>query len=221
MHIYQERIPTSKNIVYKYTNVINSKVYVGRTMRDISVRANSNGTGYKTCPKFWHAICKYGWENFKLEILAKDLSYEESVELEQYYINLYKSNTQECGYNILTHEPNRGSIPEEVRKKIGESKKYLTDEQRKRISDSYKGQHAWNKGIKTGPLSEKQKEKFSEARKGNKNSIHVPVKDLTTGEVFRSGAEAGRSINRTSEAVFWSIKNNKPCNGHYFERVCE
>jgi len=221
MHVYQESLRNNNNTVYKYTNKINSKVYIGRTMQDIKHRAASTGSGYKTCPKFWNAICKYGWENFELEILAENLSYEESVKLESYYINLYQSNTQEHGYNILNHEPNRGTIPDEVRKKISEARKHLTPEQRYRIGNSHRGVPAWNKGIKTGPLTDEQKKNFSKARKGNKNSIHVPVKDLTTGIIYRSGAEAGRAINRTSEAIFSSIKRGKPCNEHYFERVCE
>lgn len=219
MNVHKENLEKNRNIVYMYTNKINGKVYVGRTMRSIFSRANSTGSGYKTCPKFWNAICKYGWENFELTILADNLTYEESVRLEERYIQEYKSNTQECGYNILFREPNRGSIPEEVRSKIRESRARLTDEQRKRISESHRGQTPWNKGLKTGPLTDAQKKKFSEVRKGNKNSIHVSVQDLTTGEIFRSGAEAGRSIDRTSEAIFWAIKHNKPCNGHYFKRI--
>lgn len=219
MH-YTNKSDINDNTVYMFTNIINSKKYIGRTMQPINNRSGNKGTGYKTCPKFWHAICKYGWNNFKLDILAEHVSYEQSVELERYYISLYKTYMQEYGYNILLQEPNRGKLPDEVKEKIRAKKSELTPEQRKRISEAHLGQKAWNKGIKTGPLTDKQKEKFSEARKGNTNSIHVPVKDLTTGVIFRSGAEAGRSINRTSEAVFWSIKHNKPCNGHYFERIC-
>ncbi len=188
-------------------------------MRTILQGSNYNGSGYKSCTKFWNAICKYGWDNFKLEILAQNLSYEESVRLEKYYIKQFRSNEQEYGYNILLEEPNRGSIPQEVRDKIRASRLNLTPEQHKTLSESHKGHTPWNKGVKTGPLTEEQKAKFSAARKGNKNSIHVQVQDLTTGEIFRSGAEAGRSINRTSEAIFWSIKHNKPCNGHFFKRI--
>lgn len=219
MNMHQEDLTSKKNSVYLYTNTVNNKVYVGRTMQSLKARANKHGSGYKSCTKFWNAICKYGWDKFRLEILAENISYEESVRLEKYYIQLYKSNQQEFGYNILSEEPNRGFLPEEVKNKIRAKKFELTPEQRKNISNAHLGQKAWNKGLKTGPLSEKQKAKFSEARKGNKNSIHVQVQDITTGEVFRSGAEAGRSINRTSEAIFWSIKNNKPCNGHYFKRM--
>lgn len=219
---FQGKSDLNKNTVYMYTNKINGKKYIGRTVKSVYTRASSNGSGYKTCPKFWHAICKYGWNNFDLTILAENISYEDSIKLEAYYIDLYQTTKQNFGYNILSHEPNRGcTLPEETRAKISESRKHLTQEQRKRIGEAHMGKKPWNKGVKTGPLTEEQKKNFSKARKGNKNSIHVPVKDLTTGETFRSGAEAGRSINRTSEAIFWSIKHGKPCNGHYFKRVSE
>lgn len=217
---YKNKSDINKNIVYMYTNVVNSKVYIGRTMRSVEKRAGSNGIGYKTCTKFWNAICKYGWDSFKLTILAKDVSYEESVKLEAYYIKKYKANIQDYGYNLLEQEPNRGSLPFEVREKISNARKNFSEEKKRRLASSHrKGLTPWNKGIKTGPLPEKYKEKFSKARKGNKNSIHVPVKNMTTGEIFRSGAEAGRSIGCTSEAIFAAIKESRPCKGYMFERI--
>lgn len=211
----------NNNTVYAYINKINSKIYVGRTMQQVHARAGRQGEGYKSCTKFIHAIRKYGWDKFELHILAEGLSYEDSVDLERKYIKLYQSNKQEYGYNIFENEPNRGTLPEEVKAKLRLVNSNRSEEYRRHLSEGHIGQKAWNKGIKTGPLTAKQKEKFSEARKGNKNSIHVAVRNIETGEVFRSGAEAGRSIGVTSEAIFAAIKNNKPCKGRYFERVCE
>ena len=221
MHIYEESLKKKKSIVYMYRNKFNSKVYIGRTMQKMKSRACSDGSGYKSCTKFWRAICKYGWENFELTILAENLDYETSVSLEHYYIELFQSNTPEHGYNILNQEPNRGSLPLEVRLKIAESKKHLTPEQHKRISEAHIGQKAWNKGIKTGPLTDAQRAKFSEARKGNTNSVHVPVRNVETGEIFRSCAEAGRSLGCTRNAILAAMKENRPCKGFHFERVCE
>lgn len=224
------------NIVYKYTNTINSKVYIGRTNQTIAQRAGKNGKGYITCPKFWNAICKYGWENFELEILAENVSFEESVSIENHYIEEYKSFDERYGYNILKQEPGEGSLPPEVKDKIRSShiglKKGMhkrvkrnykqserTPEHRQHLSESLKGNIPWNKGKKTGPLSESTKAKMSELRKSNTNSIHVSVRNLTTGEVFRSGAEAGRSVGCSSEAIFAAIREGRPCKGYWFERV--
>lgn len=225
------------NIIYKYTNQINGKMYVGRTSRTLTQRAGKNGAAYITCGRFWNAICKYGWENFKPEILAEHLSFEKSVELEKYYIDLYQSNNPEHGYNILAQEPGNGCLTEEVKQKISKSHiglkpgmhkrekrktKYVrTEEHIRHLAESLKGNIPWNKGLKTGPLSKETKKKMSQIRKNNKNSIHVAVRNITTGEIFRSGAEAGRSIGCTSEAIFAAIKESRPCKGFMFERVCE
>ena len=226
-----------QSMVYKYTNVINNKVYIGRTSQTIRARAGKNGNGYRTCSRFWNAICKYGWNNFKLEIIAENLSFEESVELEKSLIENYKSFDSNFGYNILEQEPGEGCLTEEVRKKISIShtglkkgmhkrekrneNKERTEEHRKHLSESLKGITPWNKGLKTGPLKEETRQKMSEIRKNNTNSIHVFVKNLETGEIFRSGAEAGRSIGCTSEAIFAAIKENRPCKGYMFARVYE
>lgn len=44
--------------------------------------------------------------------------------------------------------------------------KILSEETRKKISQSRKGKEAWNKGKKLQPLSEKHKQKISETEKG-------------------------------------------------------
>ena len=43
-------------IVYKHTNKINNKCYIGQTYRTLEVRSNSQGQGYKKCTKFYNAI---------------------------------------------------------------------------------------------------------------------------------------------------------------------
>lgn len=222
----------NNNTVYQYTNMINGKIYIGRTSQSIKSRAGKNGKGYCTSRRFWNAICKYGWNNFKLTILATDLSFEESVNLEKHYIEFFGSYNDAKGYNILKQEPGEGFLSEETKKKISDShiglrpgmhkrekrtNKYIrTEEHCKHISESLKGNVPWNKGIKTGPLTEIQKAKFSEARKGNTNSIHKPVKNITTGEIYRSGAEAARAVNCSRNAIYDAINKNHPCKGFVF-----
>lgn len=225
------------NIVYRYTNKTNGKVYIGRTSQTLKQRAGKDGKGYSTCSKFWNAICKYGWNNFDAEILATDVTFEQSVELERKYIDQFHSDNPEYGYNILAQEPGNGYLTEEVRRKISQShiglkpgmhkrekrtlKYERTAEHCQHLSEALKGNIPWNKGKKTGALKDETKQKMSDIRKGNTNSIHVAVRNIDTGEVFRSGAAAGRSVGCTSEAIFASIKNGKPCKGYMFERVYE
>lgn len=85
--------------VYMHKNKINGKVYIGQTCQKVEYRWN-NGKGYDTCPLFFHAIQKYGWDNFEHIILESNLIKEEANIREQYYISLYKSNNRNFGYNI-------------------------------------------------------------------------------------------------------------------------
>ena len=86
-------------IIYKHTNKLNGKVYIGQThFTNLELRW-LNGKGYKTSKKFNNAIKKYGWENFEHIILVSNIkSKEEANNLEKYYIKLY--NSIENGYNI-------------------------------------------------------------------------------------------------------------------------
>lgn len=91
-------------IVYKITNMINGKQYIGITKHSLKRRwqehvnsANSLNDYYV----FHKAIKKYGASNFQLEVLAKDLTKEEAQEKERLYIkqyNTYYLNNK--GYNM-------------------------------------------------------------------------------------------------------------------------
>ena len=89
-------------IIYKATNIINNKVYIGQTIHPLSVRKSqherSHEYGYKTA--FSNAIRKYGKENFKWEVIYEADSIEELNEKESYYIEYYKSLVTENGYNL-------------------------------------------------------------------------------------------------------------------------
>lgn len=88
-----------KYCVYKHTNLINQKVYIGITSDNPNSRWK-NGRGYKNQPYFWSAITKYGWENFKHEILFDNLSEEEACQKEIELISFYNTRDKEFGYNI-------------------------------------------------------------------------------------------------------------------------
>lgn len=100
--------------VYKYTNIINGKIYIGQTIDTLEMRAGANGYKYRKCPYFYNAIKKYGWENFTSEILADNLTREQANELEIEYIEKFNSQNPEIGYNIS----DGGNTNSVLRKKI-------------------------------------------------------------------------------------------------------
>lgn len=84
--------------VYKHTNLINNKSYIGITSQRCENRWGINGKGYKLQPKFFNAIQKYGWNNFQHDILYTNLSKDAALEIESKLIKKY--NTIENGYNV-------------------------------------------------------------------------------------------------------------------------
>lgn len=84
--------------VYKHTNLINNKTYIGITSQKCENRWGINGKGYELQPKFYNAIQKYGWHNFQHEILYTNLSKEDALQIESQLIQQY--NSIENGYNV-------------------------------------------------------------------------------------------------------------------------
>lgn len=111
-------------IIYKATNLINGKVYIGQTIKKFKKRiiehisAAKNNTGYV----LHNAISKYGQENFKWEILKRcdvdDLNNEEVLYIKKY--NSYYGNN--CGYNMTFGGDSKGITTLETREKIRQSK---------------------------------------------------------------------------------------------------
>lgn len=85
--------------VYKITNVLNGKIYIGMS-KNTKTRWSANGIHYKGSKRFYNAIQKYGWSNFNKEILVENLSFEEACLLEIENISKYKSRDRNIGYNI-------------------------------------------------------------------------------------------------------------------------
>ena len=87
--------------VYKHTNLINHKSYIGITSQKCENRWGINGKGYELQPKFYHAIQKYGWDNFQHDILYTNLDKETALKIEADLIKTY--DTIKNGYNISPH----------------------------------------------------------------------------------------------------------------------
>lgn len=90
--------------IYKITNLINNKCYIGQTINNFVRRYDS--------PNWWKskrmnrylksAIKKYGQENFKVEILEKDILSEEVLsEREIFYIE-ENNCLHPLGYNLMS-----------------------------------------------------------------------------------------------------------------------
>ena len=89
-------------IIYKITNVVNNKVYIGLTTTSLKKRWYAHIRDSKKSEKhLYAAMRKYGLDNFKIEVIddtAKDM--QELGKLERKYIKLYNSTDPNYGYNI-------------------------------------------------------------------------------------------------------------------------
>ena len=112
--------------VYVHINKNNGKVYVGRTKQDPEVRYGYNGSNYLKRdpytnkylqPLFAQAIQKYGWNNFDHEIIATNLTEQESINFEKLLIKLLQSNKFEYGYNMTSGGEDLSNAWSDERKK--------------------------------------------------------------------------------------------------------
>jgi group I intron endonuclease len=107
--------------IYKIENIINHKIYIGSSI-------NLKSREYK---HFWmlnknihdnnylqHSFNKFGEKLFIFSILEK-CEPKSLIEKENYYINEYKSNDSNYGYNLATvNEFRRNTFNEEVKVKL-------------------------------------------------------------------------------------------------------
>ena len=95
--------------IYKYTNLINNKKYIGQTnnferriKEHKSCSFNPKSVNYDD--KIHQAIRKYGYENFKIEIIEvinNAENYDLVNERESFWIKQEQSLLTQCGYNVL------------------------------------------------------------------------------------------------------------------------
>lgn len=195
--------------VYMYTSP-SGKHYVGRTCTSKECRSKANGRGYEKCTAFWRAIQKYGWDNFKYEVLEENISSENIEEREKYWISFYHSSTDENGYNLLKSHGGVFTASHKTRQKLSEShmghipwNKGKTNvysvETLKRMSDAKKGKYCGEKNANYGKhLSEERKTYLSKYFSKPIMQFDLDGKYITT---FQSRKEAAKIVGISVETL--------------------
>lgn len=179
-------------IIYKVTNRINGKVYIGQTVRNLQERMEEHARHTNTA--FDKALRKYGLDAFDVEEIDSASTMDELNQKEMHWIKFYNSIVPN-GYNMCEGGGNtRGFHHSEISKrKMSESK-----------SISYLGEKNPFFG-KTH--SESSKQKMSVKRKGmahmtpesvqkvRDSHYKVKVRNIDTGEVFDSAKAAAEKYN--------------------------
>lgn len=199
MEVNQEK----KWCVYKHTNKVNGKVYIGQTCEKPEKRWK-NGKAYTGSVHFYAAIQKYGWDNFEHEVLFTNLTWEEANQIEIELIKYYDSTDPKKGYNIRSGGSN-GTFSKESRERMSEAHKgkRIPEEIRKKMSESHIGykhteeaRQNMSKAQKGRIVTEEHKRKIREANK--KNPGYWKGKKLSE-EHIRKMAESKKGFKMSEE----------------------
>lgn len=90
-------------IIYKITNKLNNKVYIGLTKTTLQYRWSKHISASKDLNNTKHlykSMRKYGIENFYIEQIDETDDFSKLGELERKYIKEYDSTNPDKGYNL-------------------------------------------------------------------------------------------------------------------------
>lgn len=222
--------------IYKTTNLLNGKIYIGQTSKTLNTKYLGSG---KILLK---AVKKYGKYNFKREILEECNSKEQMNNREKYWIQHFDSINRNIGYNVSIGGEG-GNLGDEVNKKISESRKgqiVLKDKDNNifivgKNDDRYlngelvglsKGRIPSNKGIPMskeqrekmrGPKTETHKENLSKAKAGK---CIKPILCLNNGITYSGSKEAAEKLGLTVPNIVAVLKGRaKKTKGYSFEYI--
>lgn len=125
-------------VVYKITNLINNKIYIGLTTKPHLTRFKEHKQLSKRSNYAIHqAMRKYGVDNFKIDIIESCNSLEDLVIRESYWIKTLDSMNPKIGYNMINQEQNFKILSDDVKLKLSRSQieriSKLSDDEMKKI----------------------------------------------------------------------------------------
>lgn len=134
---------TGLSCIYRITNTKTGQFYIGQT-KSIADRHRS-AKNYVHCTKLYKDIEKYGWHSFVREIIEV-VPIDELNDKELEYIKKEKPF-----YNVRYGENSINEIPEEMKRRISETKKQDKTIERKKVQcvetgqifDSYSDAAEW------------------------------------------------------------------------------
>lgn len=209
----------------------NKKYYIGLTQQDAE-RRWQNGIGYKT-QYFYRAIAKYGWDNIQHIIVAKGLTEDEAIWLENQLMLVFDSTNKKHGYNV---SEGGYAVSEETRKKISQNRKgkragsdhpfygkKRPQSVKDAVSKSSKGRKVSEEGRKNmslsklgkpHPMTEETKQKIRESNiKSSKCKKRVIC--ITTNKIFDSVSDAARFYDIAFQGISLCCKGKTKTCGKY------
>ena len=186
--------------IYKLTNTVNGKIYIGQTWDLVTDRMGKNGCNYKNSTYVYNAILKYGFNKFEHEILVECKDQESADYLEDYFMLQYDSLNHDIGYNIK-RGGSVGKHSEETKRKISESlknKQWSPEAIENRIEALHR-----RKGEKRPPKTKEESRAISERMKEWHTTHEHPMtgRHMTEeAKVIISNANKGKKISEEHRA---------------------
>jgi hypothetical protein len=174
--------PLYLNVIYKITNIINNKIYIGsasfydkrKGIHIARLRNNTHKNKY-----LQSSYNKHGENNFKFEIIEHVCSQKKLLNREQYWLDLTQCYNTKIGYNIS---------------KIAGSNlgNKMSEESKKKIGDFWRGKK----------FSEERINKLKENRTLEQGkSINVFDNNMNLLYTFESMSEASRNLNASIASI--------------------
>jgi group I intron endonuclease len=178
--------------VYKITNLINGRIYIGSTTLSLKKRFGAHASGNKQKTLIHFAIKKYGRDNFKIETLEICSSKKELYQKEAEYIRNLKSLAPN-GYNLHDNKflYKDGAYIGKMNKKCQEAARKAntgakrTEESKKLMSESAKKRGA---NAKMRPIKDNLGniyESINQAARITKFNVSDIHKSLTRGSLIK------------------------------------
>lgn len=145
-------------IIYKITNTVNGKSYIGQTRLSLEKRwkrHKKDSTRLNFNFYFYNAIRKYGTECWTTEILENLNDISKLDERETYWISYYDTFNPEKGYNSTSGGSNGRIVSENTKQKLSQLHKGKPKSE----------EHISNIKKSKEHISEETKQKMSQTRK--------------------------------------------------------
>lgn len=222
-------------IIYKITNKINGKVYIGQTVRPLNVRIKQHLVrGESLVSK---AIKKYGIDKFIIEQIDRAKSKPELDRKERYWIGVYDCVAPN-GYNLTSGGEGGDTMSnnprlDEIKIKIGRRSKSRFDNpaEKEKYSKMFSGANNPMFGRKRPDLVERNKRKQFNYLRGEKHKLYgkngalaprsKKVICVETNIVYVSARDAHKHIGGSDSGMSMAIKFGRSYKGYHWRFVDE
>jgi len=206
-------------IIYKITNVINNKIYIGQTIGSLNNRWNDHCSAGKNKSAVRNAIKKYGKESFKIEIIYTASSREELNIKEIYYIQQFNSVFPN-GYNLQLGGGSRNPSDETRRRMSLASKGRIPSNLDKLHTEETRLKAAETRKSNKYKHSEETKRKISNFNRRPRPEFYKPVLCIELSKEFDSISHASKELNLHISGISRACRGvGIRCGGYTFKYI--